>query len=238
MAVQVLGGFEVRRGLRRLNLRPSARRLIALLAIEGAMARGDAAVRLFEDQRVERAYANLRTIMWRLRDDADGLVVEEADGLRVNANFVDFQAALRWSLSMVQREAQPEVPPPFIGRQLLPGWSEPWLIAPRENLNLLQLHALDATAERLMMVGRFGEAVANALLAVNMDALRERSNRLLIEVLIREGNVADGLRNYETYQRLLADEVNAKPGIAIQTLVAPLLAAGYVVPPRSRIGRR
>ncbi|HYT89116.1 MAG TPA: bacterial transcriptional activator domain-containing protein [Gemmataceae bacterium] len=241
VAVQVMGGFGVRRGLRRLQLRPSTRRLIALLAVEGAIARDDAAVRLYEDQRLDRAYANLRTIMWRLRVDANGLVIEEADGLRIDADIVDFQEAVRWSSAMLQREAPPTAPPPFIGRRLLPGWSEPWLVAPREHLHLLQLHALDAAAERLLMAGRFGEAAASALLAVTMDPLRESSNRLLVEVLIREGNVADGLRSYEAYRRLLAEEVNAEPGPAIQSLISPLLAAGYVTPRaianRSRLNR-
>ncbi|MEU4389797.1 hypothetical protein [Kribbella sp. NPDC023855] len=99
VVVQVLGGFGVRRGLSRLKLRPSTRRLIALLAVEGAIARDDAAVRLFEDRRLERAYANLRTLMWRLRDDAKGLVVEEADGLRIDADVVDFQEAVSVELS-------------------------------------------------------------------------------------------------------------------------------------------
>jgi DNA-binding SARP family transcriptional activator len=230
VAVQVLGGFGVRRGPNRLKLRPSTRRLIALLAVEGAMARDDAAVRLFEDRRLERAYANLRTIMWRLRDDANGLVVEEADGLRIAADVVDFDEAVRWSSAMVQREDPPVAQPPSIGRPLLPGWSEPWLMAPREHLHLLELHALDAAAERLLMAGRFGEAAASALLAVTIDPLRESSNRLLIEILVREGNIADGLRRYESYRSLLADEMNAEPGLAVQVLVAPLLAAGYVSP--------
>jgi DNA-binding SARP family transcriptional activator len=230
VVVQVLGGFGVRRGLKRLQLRPSTRTLIALLAIEGAIARGDAAVRLYEDSRVERAYANLRTIMWRLREDDNGLVVEEGDGLRIDADLVDYQEALGWSMSMVRREVPPTAPPPFIGRRLLPGWSEPWLIAPREYLHLLQLHALDAAAERLLAAGRFGEASVSALLAVTMDALRESSNRLLIEALIREGNIAEGLRRYKAYERILANEMNAKPGAAVQSLVAPLIAAGYVAP--------
>jgi DNA-binding SARP family transcriptional activator len=201
-----------------------------LLAIEGAIARGDAAVRLYEDRKVERAYANLRTIMWRLREDDNGLVVEEGDGLRIDADLVDYQEALRWSMSMVRREEPPTAPPPFIGRRLLPGWSEPWLIAPREYLHLLQLHALDAAAERLLAAGRFGEAAVSALLAVTIDALRESSNRLLIEALIREGDIAEGLRRYQAYERILANEVNAKPGAAVQSLIAPLFAAGCVVP--------
>jgi DNA-binding SARP family transcriptional activator len=201
------------------------------------MAREDAAVWLFADHTLDRAHANLRTIMWRLREDASGLVVEEADGLRIDADVVDFQEAFVWSSSMVQREVPPTAPPAFVGRRLLPGWSEHWLVGPREHLHLLQLHALDAAAERLMMAGRFGEAAASALVAVTMDALRESSNRLLIEVLIREGNVADGLRSYEAYERLLAAEMHAKPGVAVQTLVAPLLAAGYVAPPGMRRAR-
>jgi DNA-binding SARP family transcriptional activator len=71
-----------------------------------------------------------------------------------------------------------------------------------------------------------------------MDALRESSNRLLIEILIREGNIADGLRTYRHYERLLQDEMNAKPGVAVQALIAPLFAAGYVVPDGSWMAHR
>ncbi|TDO30247.1 DNA-binding SARP family transcriptional activator [Kribbella sp. VKM Ac-2527] len=232
LAVQLLGGFGVRRGQRRLNLRPSARRLVALLAVEGASARSDVAARLFEDHTFERASANLRTIMWRVRKDASGLIFEEADGLWIDADYVDLDEVLRWSQATIQREASLASPPPQIGRELLPGWGEPWLVAPREHLHMLQLHALEASAERLLMAGRFGEAAANALCAVSMDNLRETSNRLLIEILIREGNIADGLRRYREYERMFSSEMNAKPGIAMQTLVAPLLAAGYIAPDR------
>jgi DNA-binding SARP family transcriptional activator len=101
---------------------------------------------------------------------------------------------------------------------------------PREYLHLLQLQAVDAAAERLLAAGRFGEAAVSALVAVTMDALRESSNRLLIEALIREGNVAEGLRRYKAYERILANEMNAKPGPAVHSLIAPLIAAGYVAP--------
>lgn len=238
VVVQVLGGFGVFRGLERLPLRPSTRALVALLAIEGVIARGDAAVRLYEDSRVERAYANFRTIMWRLREDVNGLVVEEGDGLRIEADIVDYQEALRWSMSMVRREVPATAPPPFIGRRLLPGWSEQWLVAPREYLHLLQLQALDATAARLLAAGRYGEAAVSALLAVTMDSLRESSNRILIEALIREGNVAESLRRYKAYERILAKEMNAKPGAATHGLNAPLIAAGYVTPHTQPTGYR
>jgi DNA-binding SARP family transcriptional activator len=230
VTVHLLGGFGVGRAGRRLSLRPSARRLIALLAIDGPTARSDAAIRLFEERTLERANANLRTILWRLREEAVGLVIEEADSLRVSAKSIDFHEVLRWSTAMMEREAAVCTPPSSMGRPLLPGWSEPWLIFPREHLHLLQLHALEASGERLLLAGRFGEAAVTALMAVTMDPLRETSNRLLIEVLIREGNVVDGLRRYLEYERLIASELHAKPGPAVQMLVAPLLSAGYVVP--------
>jgi DNA-binding SARP family transcriptional activator len=120
--------------------------------------------------------------------------------------------------------------PRVAGKDLLPSWGDLWLIEPREHLHMLQVHALEASSERFLLAGRFGEASDCALRAATLDPLRESAVRLLIEVLIREGNIADALARYLRFSQRLQREVNAEPGVALKSLVAPLLAAGYTYP--------
>jgi Bacterial transcriptional activator domain len=64
-------------------------------------------------------------------------------------------------------------PPDSVALELLPGWVDTWLMEAREELRLLQLHALEACAQRLLLGGRVGEAASAALTAVGIDPFRE-----------------------------------------------------------------
>lgn len=237
IAIRLLGGFSVRSAGVPIVLRPSVRRLVALLAVTEEADRVDVAATLFSELPAQRAQGNLRTILWRLQDDFDGLVREQAGCLTVQASSVDYHEVHTWSLAVVQRVDVDIRLPREAGRDLLPTWGEPWLIEPREHLHLLQVHALEAAAERFLLAGRFGEASDCALRASILDPLRESAIKLLIDVLVREGNVADALSRYARFAQRLRQEVNAEPGIALKSLVAPLLAAGYRYPHSRTAGR-
>jgi DNA-binding SARP family transcriptional activator len=205
---------------------------VALLAVMEQADRTDAAAQLFAELPASRAQGNLRTIIWRLNEDFPDLVVEEGGSLRLRATTIDYQEVSQWSLAMVQRVPHSLTMPKHAGKDLSPSWGDTWLIEPREHVHLLQVHALEASAERLLLAGRFGEASDCALRATTLDPLRESAVRLLIEVLIREGNVADALSRYARFSQRLRREINAEPGLALRSLVAPLLAAGYRNPQR------
>ncbi|MCB9373832.1 MAG: AAA family ATPase [Microthrixaceae bacterium] len=88
-----------------------------------------------------------------------------------------------------------------------------------------------------------GAAVATLERLVAEAPLRERRWSLLVEALVVDGRVAEALRTYERARRLLADEVGAAPGPALDAayrsaLDAPAGAAdhrvvdvGWVRPP-------
>ncbi|MDP9399167.1 MAG: bacterial transcriptional activator domain-containing protein, partial [Actinomycetota bacterium] len=61
------------------------------------------------------------------------------------------------------------------------------------------------------------------LAAVQSEPLRESAHRRVIEVHLAEGNLGEALRQYQTYRRLVADELGLPPSPAIRRLVAPLL---------------
>jgi DNA-binding SARP family transcriptional activator len=221
-----MGGFGVYQNGSAVTLRPSVKRLVALLAVLENTDRIDAAVQLFADLPASRAQGNLRTIIWRLGNDYPNLVVEKGGCLQIGATTIDYQEISRWSLAVVQRMTEDMTLPKNAGKDLLPYWGDTWLIEPREHLHLLQVHALEASAERLLLAGRFGEASDCAMRSSTLDPLRESAVKLLIEVLIREGNVADALVRYKRFSQRLRQEINAEPSMALQALVAPLLATG------------
>ena len=97
-AVQVLGTLRVKcKNGRDIALRPSAERLVALLAVLGPHARTDAALILWPDMPRERALSNLRTVLWRARQDASGLVIEQGDDCRLGRVSVDLEDVLSWA---------------------------------------------------------------------------------------------------------------------------------------------
>src|SRR3954447_22692112 len=105
------------------------------------------------------------------------------------------------------------MPPPQVsGRELLPGWSDEWILHPREELRLLYLYALEAAGQRLLVSGQLGEAANLAVSAVSIDPLRESANKLLIEIHLRDGNTLDALKQYTSYATQLMLETGTEPG--------------------------
>lgn len=217
----LLGGFRLYNSSGTIVVRPTSRRLIALLAVIGAQAREAAASRLWPDLGPPRHASNLRTVIWRLRHDAPELVQADGDELRLGDVTCDLGEIRDWvRRTLVGEQSWPI--PEHASLELMPSWDEEWLMEPREELRILQLQALELAAQRLLWSGRLPEACSCALAAVMMDPLRESATRLLIEVHLREGNNLDALRRFHRFRDLLEREVGVSPGPAVRALVASL----------------
>ena len=72
------------------------------------------------------------------------------------------------------------------------------------------MHALEALAQRCVAAGRYGDAVQAACAAVRAEPLRESAHRTVVRVHLAEGNVAEAVRAYESFQTMLA-EIGAAP---------------------------
>lgn len=225
-AMQVLGSFTVRIDGHRIVLRPSAQRILAALAVHGALPRLTAAELLWPDLPHARALGNLRTALWRVRHDGPGLVIEEGAVVYLAEIHVDLVEVREWVWRTLRGE-DPWMPMPQRAvLDLLPGWGDNWLVEPREELRLLELHAMEASAQRLLLAGRLGEAAGLALAAVGVDPLRESANRLLIEIHLREGNRSDAIRQFRKYEQLLRREMDTEPGSGLAALVGSFIAVG------------
>jgi DNA-binding SARP family transcriptional activator len=107
-------------------------------------------------------------------------------------------------------------------RDLLAGWYEDWVLIERERFRQLRLHALEAICERLVALGRFGEAVEAGLAAVAGEPLRESAHRALIQAYLAEGNPWEGVRQFRSYAQLLREELGAETSPMMRDLVQGL----------------
>jgi DNA-binding SARP family transcriptional activator len=223
-ALQVVGTFTASIDGRRVALRPSAERIVALLAVRGALSCSNAAGVLWPDLTQNRAMANLRTVVWRVRNDGPGLVAREGSVLRISEVCVDLFEIREWAWRALRGEGCWMPPPKQAACELLSGWGDDWLVEPREELRLLQLYALEAASQRLLLTGRFGEAAGLALAAVGVDPLRESANRLLIEIHLRDGNRPEALRQFHKYEKRLRSELDTAPGPNLTALINAFVA--------------
>ncbi len=223
--IRTIGTFTATARGRRLVVRPSVARLLAVLAVRGPLTRPDASGALWPDLSHRRALANLRTALWRARVDAPGFVRDDGDVVALDDVQVDLAALREWAWEALREGQHLRDAPDVHSDDLLPGWSDEWLVQPREELRLLRLYALEASSKRLLQAGRLGEAASHALAAVGIDPLRESANRMLIEVHLSGENRSAALRQYRRYAQLLRGEMQTEPGPGLTALVSPLTAA-------------
>jgi DNA-binding SARP family transcriptional activator len=95
--------------------------------------------------------------------------------------------------------------------ELLPDWDDEWVIAERERFRQIRLQTIDALGERLFESGRYRDALRMVSAAIAMDPLRESPHRLMMKAHLRLGNVADAIRQYRTFERLLDEELGVQP---------------------------
>jgi DNA-binding SARP family transcriptional activator len=203
----------------------SVQRLLALLAFhQRPVQRVYVAGKLWIDATEERAFASLRSALWRANQARIPLVCASDSRLALHPDVrVDVQEAAAQAHRIVDGTAEDVSFAGFaLTGELLPDWYDDWLLIERERYRQLQLHALEALAERLTVLGRYAEAAETALTAIVVEPLRESAHRVLIRVYCDEGNASEALRHYELYRRLLADQLGLEPSPQLDDLVAPL----------------
>lgn len=229
LQLQLLGAFRVRRDGMPLVLPTGSARLLAALALCEVSDRRELAARLWPDATQCRASSDLRTALWRLQKIEPRLVLSTRQLITLAPSVdVDVHRVEDWALARLGPQPDPADPSPSAPvntiRTLLPGFDDEWLEHPRERLRLLQVQAFESTAERLLAAGNAGEALPYLLQAAQFDPLRESANQLLIETHLRQGNVAEALRQFRRYRSHLT-ELGVTPGLGVTTLVARYLPA-------------
>jgi DNA-binding SARP family transcriptional activator len=223
----LLGGFDLRVDGHIVALPMAAQRLVAFLALhERPLLRVFVAGSLWPDSEERHAAGSLRTALFKLGRPAYAFV--EMTGGHVELSH-EMSVDVRDSIALSHRLLDHSlhfVPDDSddvrLAKDVLPDWSEDWLIIEREHFRQLRLHALESLSERLTVLGRFPQAIATGLAAVAAEPLRESAHRALIKAHIAEGNVGEAAHQYRFFRHLLHDELGVEPSGALEDLVRDL----------------
>jgi DNA-binding SARP family transcriptional activator len=223
----LLGAFELHAERERIELPTSAQRLLAFLALHNhSLLRVYVAGKLWLDAPEERAYANLRSTLWRLNQPGLELVGTTNRELRLASGVrVDFRSGTELAHRLLGGIADPadlDVDWTPLAGNLLPDWYDDWVLLERERYRQLGLHALETLSERLTAARRFGPALEAALAAVAGEPFRESAHRVLIKAHLAEGNASEAIRQYHFYRKLLNDHLSLDPSPAMDALLEGL----------------
>jgi DNA-binding SARP family transcriptional activator len=222
--MRLLGGFAVADGDAVISLPTDARRVLALLALEGpSLPRAVVAGVLWLESSQEHANGSLRSALWRLRRHTDQLIHADTRMISLHPSVTtDITTVTSTARRFCSPDARISIDDqidiePFT-QELLPGWYDEWTIVERERLRQLSLHALEAIARCLADRHRFAEAIDAAIAAIGLDPLRETAHHTLISLHIAEGNPSEALRHYHTYRTLLHTELGLQPSLDLTQL--------------------
>ncbi len=224
--LRLLNGFEVLRDGEPISLPMTVQRLVAFLAFqERPVQRVYVAGKLWLDVPEERAFASLRTALWRANQHRASLVVAVNSQLALApAVAVDLRDASRQAHLLLKGDTSADLSFRSVALtgEVLPDWYDDWLLIERERFRQLRLHALEALAVRLTELARYGEATETALAAIAGEPLRESAHRVLIAVHVAEGNPAEAVRHFRLCRELFLSELGLEPSQELTALVAQL----------------
>ncbi|WP_373048541.1 BTAD domain-containing putative transcriptional regulator [Vulgatibacter sp.] len=201
-----------------LQLERKTAAFLALLATDGPMTRSKVAGLLWADSSEQRARANLRQLLSRLRKQAGGELVGQGEPLRL--------------LPAVHVELSPELLGCYEFDDCLE-LSE-WLAAARERLVRLQLTSLDADGEQLERMGDLAGALRRAEQAAALDPLSERCVRRLMRLHLALDDRAAALRVFRDCEQRLERELGVAPAEETRRLAHAIGVGDAPVPEAPR----
>jgi DNA-binding SARP family transcriptional activator len=235
--VKLLGRFEICDAGRQVSLPASAQRVVAFLALRGrAHERSHVSSHLWMDKPEDRAHANLRSALWRIRHCGVELIMVTQTHVALSpAIEIDTDLLEATARALSDEAADVElgsIDTRDLTAELLPDWYDDFVELERERFRQMRLHALEALSHRLTRTGLHARALDAALLAVAGDPLRESAHRAVMHVHLAEGNVGEALRQFRHLARLLHQQLGITPSRRTTDLVEeldvwdPSIAAG------------
>ncbi|MCA1191850.1 MULTISPECIES: BTAD domain-containing putative transcriptional regulator [unclassified Saccharopolyspora] len=228
LQLTLLGGWSLHCDGAGVAVSSNGQRLLALLALRGRTQRDLVAGTLWPGNDDQSALASLRTTLWRVRRRVQGAIVGGGPEIGLGEQVsVDVHELTSTGQRLLRQE--PVADWAAIGHtlarqdQLLPGWYEDWVLAERERLQQLQVHALEIAAERLVQSSQLATALEVAQAATVVEPFRETAHCAVVEVLLKQSNPAQALRHYRRYEQLLDRELGIEPSRRLRELVRPVL---------------
>jgi DNA-binding SARP family transcriptional activator len=224
----LLGGFRLSIEAEEVPLPMNAQRLVCFLALhDQPLLRTFVGGSLWGESSDSHAGGSLRSALWRLKSAPYPLVDLTSDHIVLSP---EVAVDVREGRALAHRVLDPaqdldgvaDVNEEVLSADLLPDWTDDWVLMERESYHQLRLRALEALCRRLSAKGRFGQAVQAGVAAVAGEPLRESARLALIEAHLAERNVGAALREYEAFRQLLHDELELEPSEDLRAVVVCL----------------
>ena len=208
--------------------------LLVYLACTGRTQPREVLAELFWEERTQsQALANLRVALTSLRQTVEPFVeiTRESVGLsssgQIWLDISEFESRLSTSGDEITRiEAALDL---YQG-EFLAGFFvdstafEEWATLERERLRFRVMEATDTLIARHQESGAYAAGISAATRLLQMDALREKTHRQLMELLAQSGQRVAALNQYVTCQRLLQEELGISPAPETTTAYDSILA--------------
>ncbi len=222
IGLRLLGGFDLRRDDRVVEVPVAAHRLLGFLALhDRRLTRAYVADTLWPDTDEEKAHANLRTALWRLKRPGRDVLVVTAGELGLDESVAVDVRTLHQAAREHRRRGtlpDPELLLDLRG-ELLPGCWDAWVVFDRERLRQEAVQLFEAAARAALAREERSLALLLGLGAVECDPLRESANVLAVRVRLASGDVVGAVNHARSYARLLDEEI----GVGPPSLLADLL---------------
>lgn len=221
-ALQVLGSWSLTtQDGEPVGLRLREQRLVAALALNDWVGRGELARLLWPTSTRHRAHGSLRAAVFNVRHTATDLIVEHDGRLKLS----DWVTADITQLLHTIRTAQ-TAPPQHLeqviaeldGPELLVGWYDDWVCDARESLQTASLDALRAIAATCLRHGQPDLAQAAAAAAVAAAPAAEECLELLIQAHLALGEPLGAIQEFERAKKRLLDETGFTPSEHLRCL--------------------
>lgn len=236
--IQLLGGLSARSGeqtVDRFRTRKGGEMLAALaLHPNAALSREELLLLLWPDEEPETGRNRLRVELAALRRqfqtpgqtqaslvEADRLVVR----LRSEAFTTDtavFEQGVGQANKATERPEQiallAQAVESYRG-DLLPEFDAAWILAERERFASLHQEALRRLIRRLAQERDFDQAILYAQRAIQVDPWNEEAHFDLIRLFVAVGQPSAALRQYETLEQTLREQLASKPTAAVREFI-------------------
>lgn len=226
LRVRLLSSFALECEGALVQLPPAAQKVLAFVSLhDHPLERTYVAGTLWLDSPDDRAQANLRSALWRLRRRGAGLVETSGSLLALGREVaVDLRESERLARGVLAEECCDRTSADLaaLAGDVLPDWYEDWVMFERERYRQLRLRALEVLCEQLTAAERLDEALEAGFSAVAGEPLRESAHRALMRVHLAAGNVGEAVRVYHLYRRVLAEQLGVAPSPLMNGIIADL----------------
>ena len=206
---------------------------------------------LWPDYEQAKAFSNLRTIIWEIRQAiGEGWLLADRGSVQLNAEAeIDLDiGCFQDLLSQSRKENDPAFRIPLLSDSAklyrdhfltgfnlkdAPNFNE-WAFAESEELRRKLVEALTMLSEDHCALGQAEQAISYARRLVAFDPLNEAAHRLLMQVYFQAGQHSAALKQYQTCEQILRKELNLDPQPETRELYKKILK-GEIKPIRTEM---